>query len=383
MALEKGKTWFHFDAHMLMAVAGLLAVGLVAVNSAQYRVPSWFFKQLAYVVIGLVVMVGMARIDYHWWHRRSLTVLILALVMLVIPLVLGERTFGSTLAIFGGSVQPSEFAKLAIVIYVADWLRSRGTQIRQLNYGLIPFSMVLGVVFGLIMLQPDVGTALVVMLAAGTMFFVAGAELGQVVLAVLVGGLTSALFVSQMQHVRPRIDMFLNVLQNPLATVPDQPWYCLAALRSGRWLGAGLGKGVYKLLLEPAQSDLIMGVIGEELGLLGTLTVVGLMAWFIYRGYRIAFHAPDSMGMLMAAGVTTWIGLQAAIHIGVITASMPSTGLPLPFVSYGGSCMVMSLAGVGLLSSVWRASMKEGTLDARGSLGWWNRGARLSSPVSD
>ncbi|MGQ9568277.1 MAG: FtsW/RodA/SpoVE family cell cycle protein [Anaerolineae bacterium] len=376
----KATKWFQFDAQMLVAVSGLLAMGLLAVHSAMYTEVSWFVKQAECVAAGVVAMIVMARIPYRFWHRRSMVLMALALVGLGAVLVLGQRLFGSSrqFAVGGISVQPSEFAKLAVVIYVADWLSSRGKQIRQLNYGLVPFSVILGLVAGLILQEPDLSTAIVVAVTAGAMFFVAGAELLQIVIAGGLGGLTLRLIASQLEYVAHRLEEFQGVWRNPLGPGTDQSHMNLYALRYGGPLGVGLGKGVYKISLALAHSDQILAVVGEELGLLGTLVVFLLMAWVAYRGFRIAFHAPDGMGMLLAAGCTVWLSLQAVIHFGVVTALLPATGMTLPFVSAGGSSMVVCMAAVGLLNSVWRACVEEGTLDAPGRLGWWDRRARLS-----
>ncbi|NLE76920.1 MAG: FtsW/RodA/SpoVE family cell cycle protein [Chloroflexi bacterium] len=381
--MGRGRQWFQFDQQLMLAVGGLLAIGLVSVYSATYRQTNFFINQIIWIGIGLVGMLIMARIDYHAWHRRSVLLLVAALLGLGATLILGQVSFGATRSLLGRSVQPSEFCKLAVVIYVADWLRSRGKQIRQVSYGLVPFAVILGVVGGLILQQPDISTTIVVLVTAGAMFFIAGAEMGQVLAASVIGGATLSLFAWQSTHGRGRIDLFLDILQNPLSIGPDQPRYVLAALRSGRLFGTGLGQGEYKIILEPAHTDLILGVIGEEMGLLGTLAVTLLIVWFASRAFRIAFRAPDSLGMLMAAGVGTLITLQSVIHIGVITASMPPTGLPLPFVSYGGSSMVVSLTSVGLLTSVWRACVAKGTLHADDGGRWWDWRARLSGAGSD
>ena len=380
MSLEKGKAWFRFDQQMVIAVSGLLAVGLLSVHSAMYRETTWLSKQIECIGMGLVAMFVMARIPYRFWHRRSFLLMIAALLSLGAVLMLGQRLHGSTrqFVLAGFSVQPSEFCKLAVVIYVADWLSSRGKQIRQVNYGLIPFSVILGVVAGLILREPDISTTVVVVLVAGTMFFVAGAEWLQILIATGLGGLTLSLIVSRTDYASNRLAEFMEVLKNPLAIGPDQTHLCLAALRNGREFGVGLGNGIFKLAIALAHSDQIMAVVGEEMGLAGSLLVLVLMSWFVARGFRVAFHAPDTMGMLLAAGTTLWLGLQAAVHIGVITASVPATGMTLPFISAGGSSMVASLAGVGLLTSVWRSCVEEGTLDARDGLGWWDRRTRLS-----
>lgn len=383
MRVQAGR-WLQFDAQMLVAVSGLLAVGLLAVHSAMYMDTSWFVKQVGCIAAGTVAMLVMARIPYRFWHRRSLALMVLALASLATVLFLGQRLHGSSrqFVVAGISVQPSEFAKLAVVIYVADWLSSRGKQIRQINYGLIPFSVILGVVAGLILREPDLSTTLVVVATAGTMFFVAGAELLQIVIAAGLGGLTLRVVVSQLNYVAARFQEFLGVWRNPLGPGTDQSHMNLYALRYGGPWGVGLGKGLYKNYLALAHSDQILAVVGEELGLLGTLTVLLLVAWLAYRGFRIAFHAPDSMGMLLATGCTVWLSLQAAVHFGVVTALLPATGMTLPFISAGGSSMVASMAAVGLLTSVWRACVEEGTLDAPRRVGWWNRRTRVSGAGS-
>jgi len=259
MNSEKGQGWLQFDPQMLVALSAMLAIGLLAVHSAMYREPSWFTKQILSVLVGIVLMLVMARIPYHFWHRRSALLILLAILSLAAVLFFGKELYGARrqFVIGGISLQPSEFCKLAVIIYVADWLSSRGKQIRQVNYGLIPFSVILGVVAGLILREPDISTAIVMVLTAGTMFFVAGAELLQILIAAGFGTLAVSVVITQTSYATDRIHKYLAVLNDPLAISPSPISLCLAGLRNGKWLGVGLGKGDYKLWIEPAHSDLL------------------------------------------------------------------------------------------------------------------------------
>jgi len=297
-----------------------------------------------------------SRIDYVLWERLAVPIMGVALALLLLVLFLGSTVFGAQRTFLSGSIQPSEPAKLAIITYVAAWLASKGTKLQQISYGLIPFSVLIGVVAGLIVLEPDFGTAVLVVLTAGAMFFIAGADLVQILLA---GGISAGTFYMLMMnspHAAARLDAYRATVSEA-GPVQYHVHQALVALGSGGLLGRGLGAGYQKFGYLPApHTDSIFAVLGEELGLAGCFVVLGLFALIAQRGFKIALGARDPFGAVLASGLTCWLIFQALINIAVMTAMIPFTGIPLPFLSMGGSAMVSSLAAIGLLLSVSRGS---------------------------
>jgi cell division protein FtsW len=358
----------HIDYPLLVIVGALLIVGLMMVYSATYVLgyaaygDSAYFliRQGVWIVLGLVMMMVLARIEYHRWQQVSILIMAFTLLLLGAVLVVGEDTFGSQRWLFNGSIQPSELCKLALVIYIADWLSSKGERIRQISYGLIPFAVLIGLVTGLILLQPDFSTAILVAVTAATMFFLAGGEFWQLLSCGLLGTLTLGLLILQSPYRMQRITAFLqNPLEDSLGT-NYQIREILIALGSGGITGLGLGASRQKFGYIPAShTDGIFAILGEELGLIGCLAVIGLFVALAYRGFKVALEAPDTFGTLLASGLTCSLVLQALLNLAVVTATVPFTGTPLPFISFGGSSLVVSLASIGLLLSVSRGTSPE------------------------
>ena len=362
------------DYALVLVVVGLLIVGLMMVYSAtfdwSYQVYESSFhiasRQFLWVGVGLVVMVVAAAVPYDQWRRWAVPVLGVALFLLVLVLFVGDDRFGARRSFLDGSVQPGELVKPAMVIYVAAWLASKGEQVRDVTYGLVPFAVLIGVIAGLIVLQPDVSTAVLLVLTALTMFFFAGADIFQLAMGGAVGCITFLALINQLPHARQRIDDYVLAWHDP-TLVGHHVQQALIALGSGGLFGVGLGQGQQKLGYLPApHTDSIFAVLGEELGLVGCLIVIGLFVLLTYRGFKIAMGATDAFAALMACGVTCWLAFQALINVAVMTGLIPFTGIALPFISAGGSAMVVSLAGVGLLLSVSRGK-RAGKRSKRGS----------------
>jgi len=374
----------NYDYLLVVIVAALLVLGLLMVYSTTFALdrdqPTYYIvRQLTAAGIGIVVCLIIARLPYHSWRKLSIPIMAGSLLLLIVVLIIGELRFGAKLALLGGSFQPSEVAKLAVIVYVSDWLTSKGDKIRHVTYGLIPFAILIGLVAALIMAQPDLGTATLVVFTAIVMFFLAGADLVQLVIGVLVSGATLALVVTRMPHAQSRLAEFWTSVTDPVAKGGFQIQQGLIALGVGGIFGRGLGDSQRKLALLPLpHSDSIFAVIGEELGLIGCLIVIGLFSALAYRGFRIAVQAPDTFGMILGSGITCWLVSQALINVAVITASAPFTGITLPFISYGGSSMVSSLAAVGLLLSISKGTREEDVrVHANLDLGGRDRRARL------
>jgi cell division protein FtsW len=380
----------HIDYPLLVIVGALLIVGLMMVYSATYVLgyaaydDSAYFlvRQGVWAVLGLVLMTLLARIEYHRWQRFSILIMAFTLLLLGAVLVVGKDTFGSQRWLLQGSIQPSELCKLTLTIYVADWLSSKGERIRQISYGLIPFAVLVGLITGLILLQPDFSTAILVAVTAAVTFFLAGGEFWQLLSSSLLGALTLGLLIVQSPYRMQRITAFLsNPLEDPLGT-NYQIREILIALGSGGITGLGLGASRQKFGYIPAShTDGILAILGEELGLVGCLVVVGLFVALAYRGFKIALEAPDAFGTLLACGLTCSLVLQALLNLAVVTATVPFTGTPLPFISFGGSSLVVSLASAGLLLSISRgASPEESEKRAANDLRRRDGRARLPGP---
>ncbi|HIC89139.1 MAG TPA: cell division protein FtsW [Anaerolineae bacterium] len=384
---SRGKT--DFDYTLLLIVATLLALGLVMVFSASYErapdlevSPIYFFrKQLRWALLGLTGLIVMAYFDYRVWRRWAIPIMAVTLLGLVAVLFIGSRILGSRRWLLGGSAQPSELAKIAVIIYIASWLSSRRSQLSDVTYSLVPFAVLLGLVSGLIVAQPDLSTAILVVLTVVSMFFIAGADWRQLSILFLIGAVTFALLITQSEHASTRFRIFLDSFWDPLHSENLHIRELVRALASGGVFGNGLrgGEATQPGHLPFPWSDSVFAILGEKLGLMGTLLVVGLFAALAYRGFRVGMEAPDTFGMFLAAGITCWLVFQAIINIAVVTAIAPPTGLTLPFISFGGSSLVVSLAGVGLLLSISRGRAEGNRpIHASFDLWWRDRRPRLS-----
>ncbi|MGH2537605.1 MAG: FtsW/RodA/SpoVE family cell cycle protein [Candidatus Promineifilaceae bacterium] len=351
-----------FDHWLALSIGGLALLGLLMVYSTTFDLgllvqdePTYYFKrQLGAAALGLVAVLVGLRFDYHILRRFSVPVLLGTLAMLAFVLFFGEAMFGSRRGLFGGSVQPSEVAKLATILYIAHWVSSKGERIKDLTYGLLPFSIILAAVCGLIVRQPDLGTATLIALVGLTLFFVAGADLRQFAMAGALGAAAFMLLITVLPHAPARIDAFRLAWEDP-ASAGWHTQQFVVALGTGGLFGVGLGEGTQKFgPLPAAHTDGVFAILGEELGLIGCLFAIGLWALFATRGIRTALRARDQYGFLLAAGITCWLSYQALINMAVTTAVVPITGMPLPFLSYGGTSMAMSLAAVGILLNISR-----------------------------
>lgn len=358
------------DRVLLATVIGLTAFGLVMVYSASFVEAAVFksnpfyyaLRQMTGALIGFGMMFAMQRIDHRVWQRYSIHLMAGALLLLAAVLILpasmtevnGSRSwirFGEGwLGIF--SIQPSEFAKLAMIIYFAHWLSRRSHRLGNVTYGLAPFAVMLGFICGLIMLQPDLGTTIVMVLIGGAIFFAAGANLLHVGGAALLGAMAFwALIVTFRSG---RWEAFLDPWSRA-STEGYQIIHSLYALGSGGIFGQGVGMSRQKYLWLPQpHTDTIYAIIGEEWGLLGTIGILIAFVIIAARGYRIAARAPSPFAALVAVGITSWLVFQAFINIAVTVALIPFTGLTLPFLSYGSSSLISCLMAVGILLNISR-----------------------------
>ena len=369
----------------------LTALGIVMVYSAS-SVRSYFsssdpaaqgLEQLVWAGIGLAGLIVAMRLDFRHLRYLAIPFYVITLGLLVAVLVpgIGSEINGSRrwIVIPGfGSLQPAEFAKLAIVLYLAHWLDRRGREAKSFWNGLVPFGMLVAPGFFLIAMEPDLGTAGIYSIIAVSIFFMAGANL--IYLGAIGGAVLAAawLMISSTSYQLTRVQTFVDPFRDPLGAGYNTV-QALLALALGGITGLGLGESRMKFLYLPAPStDFIFAIIGEEWGLVGTLTVVALFVVIAYQGYRIAITAPDTFSGLVACGITTWLVAQAFINIMVVTALMPVTGIPLPFISAGGSALTINLAAVGILLSISRETTQQGSLrDAVFGIGRRDRRAHL------
>lgn len=353
---------FLVDYWLALAVAGLVVAGMLMVYSTTFDLgvlvhdeATYYFKrQLVALGVGLLGIAILVSVDYHTLRRWSVPLLFGTVIMLIVVLLFGERIFGARRGLIGGSIQPSELAKLTVILYIAHWLSTKGDRIKDLTYGLLPFSIISGAVCALIVLQPDVGTSGLIAVIALALFFIAGADLKQFAIAGSLGVGIFLILVTTLPHAAARIESFWEALRDP-TQASWQVKQSVVALGTGGWFGVGLGESTQKFgPLPAAHTDGVFAILGEELGLFGCVIVICMIAVLCWRGIRAALGARDSYGFLLAVGITLWLVFQSLIHIAVITAVVPFTGMPLPFLSYGGSSMLISLLGIGILLSISR-----------------------------
>ncbi len=362
------------DYVILVAVIAMSAIGILMVFSSSAMrefardgdVFGAVAPQVAWGVAGLLAMLAMMRVDYRRLRLVSIPLYAIAVVLLLLVFVpsLGQVVGGSARWLKVGplpAVHPAEFAKLALVVYLAHWLAKRGTGIGGLLGGTLPFLVIFLPIVALVLKEPDLGTSMVLAATGMTMFALAGGNL--IHFAVLVAGgfvgiVMFALHGYQLERIRAWIDPWADPGGIGYHSVQG-----LLALGSGGLFGLGLGqsRGAGGLYLPNASNDFIFAVIGEEFGLIGAGLVIVLFVILAYQGIRIALAAPDTFGSLLAAGITTWLCAQAFINIGVVVALFPITGITLPFISAGGSSLTISLAAVGILLSISRETVERGT----------------------
>ena len=359
------------DYVLLSAALMLVVLGLIAVFSSSYAIgfvkegdANFFIKRQAiWASLGLVGLVAAMSINYRLLMRLSPLLMLAAIAGLVAVFVpsLSASAEGSARWISVGPVtaQPSEFAKLAVLVYLAAWLAAKGPTVRNFALGVAPYIGMVGLVTALVLLEPDLGTAALIALITGTLLFVSGARLLHIAALVLsAAGFTGALVLVG-GYGAARILSFTSAESYPQG-LGFQTLQMLQALGSGGLTGLGLGVSRQKFFYLPAShTDGVLAIIGEELGYIGVAVVLGLFALLLWRGLRVVQRAADPFGSLLAAGVLAWIAFQMLINVGGVTRSIPLTGIPLPLVSYGGSSLLMTMIAIGVLLSVSRYAALE------------------------
>jgi cell division protein FtsW len=354
------------DLILVAVVIALAIFGLLMLYSAStdfslqmYGAPMYMFnKQVVFLIGGAVLAVVLSRIDYHAWRKYAVPLMAVTVVSLIAVLFNNQVRLGAVRSFFGGSVQPSELAKLVTVIYLSIWLYTKREQLHEVQLGLIPLAAILGMIGGLIYLEPDLSATATIFILGGLLFFLAGGELRQIVLFMLVALIAGWLVVQISTTGRTRLASYLAGLKDPLQS-NYQILRSLGAVVQGGWFGVGIGNAGSKLTgLPVAATDSIFAVIVEELGFFGALALVVLYGTLLWRGIKIATQAPDSLGSVMAGGLTFWIVIEALINMGVMVGIFPSAGNALPFFSAGGSNLISSLAAIGILVNISRQGVK-------------------------
>jgi cell division protein FtsW len=351
-------------ALLLSLVLVLNLIGLVMVLSAssveslrQYGSPWYYFeRQVLWLALGTAAFVVAARTDYRRWRRIGPLAVLASIVLLTAVLVpgLGISASGSSRWLGLGSwrIQPSEFAKLALVLFAADILDRRAERIGDWRYSMRPVLVMFFVLAALVIIQPDMGTTMVLAAIVLAALYVAGSPLAPMAAVLGLGAALAGLMAVAAPYRWRRMTAFLH----PFADASNTGYQAaqgLVALGSGRLAGVGLGASRASWGYLPNQhTDFIFAIVGEETGLMGSLLMVGLFVAFALLGVRAACRAPDLFGSLVAAGITAWIVAQAVINIGAVVGLLPVTGVPLPFVSFGGSSLIIAMGAVGILGNV-------------------------------
>ncbi len=347
---------------MVYSSSNILAYELHNENSYHY-----LRAQLIACILGLISMFAASYFPYQYYQKYAKQILFLALISLLLvfsPIGHGIRSvdgikFHRWMRIAGMQFQPVELAKLGLVIYISHFLVSKCNQIRSLTRGVLPTIFILSITFILLYKQPDFGSAVLLSLVVFVLLFVGGARPSQIILVI---GIACFFIYASIQgdaYKMQRIHDFLSALKPPYMT-NYQVTQSLNSLALGGLFGAGIGNSIYKLFYLPyPHTDFIFAILGEELGFIGGFGVIVLFMLLIWRGIHIAQHATDEFAGLVAIGITTLIGLQTIINIGVVTSVLPTKGITLPFISYGGSSLLISLVSVGILLNISRGMGEE------------------------
>jgi cell division protein FtsW len=353
----------NYDLILLLMAIALTCFGVVMVYSssnimAAKRFHDGFFflkRQGLFAVIGFALMLGVMHIDYHVWKKLAGPALLFCLVLLVMVLIpgIGGKAGGSSrwIKLPGFNLQPSEMAKLALIMYMAYSLDKKQDKVKSFAVGIVPHMIILAILIGCLALQPDLGGALTLVAVAMTMLFAAGTRLSHIFSMILLATPLLMYKLSRGYH-KGRMEAWTNPWSDPEGKGFQiiQSWL---ALGTGGVFGQGLGEGKQKLFYLPeAHTDFILSVIGEELGFLGVIVIIGMFFLLVQRAMRISVAAPDTFGRFLALGIAVLFGIEATVNMGVVTGLLPTKGLALPFISYGGSSLVISLFAVGILLNI-------------------------------
>lgn len=352
------------DFLMLFLTVLLVAIGLVMVFSSSAMTSStkyhnmWYFelRQVTWASAGLFFLFFFMNIRYQKLKKWFRPLFLLTVVLLVLVLIVGTRVNGhkSWFGIGSLGMQPTELAKLSLVLYLAALIEKKGDRFRKFKEGLAPVLLIVGFIAGLIMLQPDIGSNIIIVSAAVIMMIVGGASRKHLLLVALCAMPVGLLIVTAKSYRIQRLTSFMD----PWSDTQNSSYQLVQSLYAfghGGLTGSGFGQGIQKLFYLPeAHTDFIFSTIGEEFGFIGCVLFLLIYLAFLWRGLIIALRSPDSFGTLCGVGIVSTIGIQALINLGGVTGSIPITGVPLPFISYGGSSLLLCMVSIGVLLSISR-----------------------------
>lgn len=363
--LPAKRVYLRLDLPLIIVSVALLLFGLIMVYSASADISfyiskdrsilsiySIFLRQVLALVIALTAAPLVVLVDYHVWKKFIIPVIGVVILLLIAVLFIGENRYGARRGLFGGAYQPSELAKFVTVVYVAVWLDARKESLKDIRLGLLPLIMILAIMSGFILLQPDYSAVLTIIVIGGILFFLAGADWKEILILIFGVIVIGILIVLTTNTGRTRVFGWFQGVSDP-TLAPYQVQRSLEAFYKGGIFGVGLGNGVTKGTgLPTPQSDSIFAIIGEELGLIGTILLIGLYLTILWRGLAISQRASDQLGRLLAAGMTLWIVMEAFVNMAQIVNLMPFTGNALPFISAGGSNLVVSIFAIATILNV-------------------------------
>jgi cell division protein FtsW len=353
-----------FDIPLVLVVVALSVFGLIMLYSASYdfsfneygSATYMFVRQVRWLALGAVMALVLSLFDYHNWRRIVVTVMLATIGLLVAVAVINEPRLGAVRTLYNGSYQPSEIAKLVSVIYLSVWLYSKRQFLHDVGFGLIPLGVILGIIGGLIYKQPDLSAAGTVIILGGLLFFLAGADIKQIIFILILAVGIGFMITRFSTTGHARVAEYLAGWQDP-TNASYHVQRSFEAIIKGGVFGVGLGEANTKLLGLPfAPTDSVFAVIVEELGLFGSALLIVLYASLVWRGLVIARRAPDMLGTLLASGIACWIAIEAIINMSAMVGLVPFAGNALPFISAGGSNLVSILCGIGIMLNISRQS---------------------------
>ena len=352
------------DVPLLLVVITLITFGLLMLYSASWqyavsimgRKPSYLLeRQIRFVLLGGLAAVTVFFIDYHKMKKLVIPSMVITLMLLLLVIFyVNEVRLGARRGLFQGSIQPSELAKLVLIIYLSFWLHGKQDLLHHFTFGMLPMAAILGIASALILFQPDLSAAITIFIIGGLMFFMAGGEMRQIIPALFISLVVGMAFILIYSTGKERITSFIQGIQDP-----KMASYHLVrsfeAIVNGGIFGVGIGRANTKFTgLPVAPTDSIFSVIAEETGVIGAGFIILMFIIFLWRGLTIAKRSSDLLGQLLASGITVWIFMEALINMSVLVNLLPFAGNALPFISYGGSNLTMVLVGVGIIMSVAR-----------------------------
>jgi len=350
------------DIPLILVVVALLVFGLIMLYSASYdfsfneygSATYMFSRQLRWLLVGVAMAFVLSLFDYHNWRQIVVFVMLATIGLLVAVAIINEPRLGAVRTLYKGSYQPSEIAKLISVIYLSVWLYSKRQFLHDVGFGLIPLGVILGIIGGLIYKQPDLSAAGTVLILGGLLFFLAGADIKQIIFILILAVGIGFMITRFSTTGHARIAEYLAGWQDP-TNASYHVQRSFEAIIKGGVFGVGLGEANTKLLGLPfAPTDSVFAVIVEELGLFGSVLLIALYAALVWRGLTIARRAPDMLGTLLASGIACWIAIEAIINMSAMVGLVPFAGNALPFISAGGSNLVSILCGIGIMLNISR-----------------------------